>query len=131
MMALRQGHYPTRPGEVALTAAVADLLVVDIGARVELGGVERTVVGLVENPSDLSDEFDLVVPNQDAAVDSLTLLFDDVQSGRGAARPTSGPAQMKFAEGRQDPGSTSENRRGLPRPRRGRAPSTCRPRCLA
>ena len=97
MLALRQGHYPTRPGEVALTPAAADLLAADIGAPVKLAGVERTVVGLVENPSDLRDDFALIAPDQTAAADSLTLLFNDVRSGPGAPHPTSGPTQIKFA----------------------------------
>ena len=54
MLALREGRFPTKADEVALTGAVADLFEAHIGTRVGLGGVERTVVGLVENPRDLA-----------------------------------------------------------------------------
>jgi putative ABC transport system permease protein len=76
LLALRQGRYPTRVGEVALTNAVADLLSVGVGDRVQLGRVDRTVVALVENPSDLSDHFALIAPSQIATAENLTLLFD-------------------------------------------------------
>ena len=72
--ALRHGRYPKAANEVALTDKVAE----PAGRRhritpSELGGVERTVVGRVENPSDLSD---------------------DVRVGRARAR---GPAQTHDA----------------------------------
>ncbi len=59
-VALRSGRYPTADGEVALTAAVAEQLDARTGSQVVLGGVSRTVVGLVENPRNLDDEFALV-----------------------------------------------------------------------
>jgi putative ABC transport system permease protein len=60
MVALRAGRYPTRAGEVAITDRVAELFHASVGQAVELGGVRRTVVGIVENPADLKDEFALV-----------------------------------------------------------------------
>ncbi len=60
MLGLRDGRYPAAPGETALTESVATALGAEVGSRVTLGGTERTVVGLVENPGDLSDEFALV-----------------------------------------------------------------------
>jgi putative ABC transport system permease protein len=60
MLALRHGKYPTRAKEVALTDQVARELDTDIGRQVTLGRVPRTVVGIVENPRDFSDEFALV-----------------------------------------------------------------------
>jgi putative ABC transport system permease protein len=62
MLSLRDGRYPTGPGETALTDKVATLLDADVGSRVALGRTERTVVGIVENPADLGDEFALVPP---------------------------------------------------------------------
>ena len=60
LLALRRGSYPARPGQVALTEDVAELLDVELGATLDLDGRRRTVVGIVENPLDLSDEFALV-----------------------------------------------------------------------
>ena len=59
------GRYPTAPEEVALTDGAASALSARIGDRVELAGVSRTVVGRVENPDDLDDEFALLAPGAD------------------------------------------------------------------
>jgi len=77
MLALRDGRYPTADGEVALTDHVATLLDTDLGETVELDRVERTVVGLVENPGRLSDEFALVAGEPIAAAESYTVLIAD------------------------------------------------------
>ena len=60
LLALRHGSYPAGPGQVALTEGVAELLSVELGATLDLDGRRRTVVGIVENPLDLRDEFALV-----------------------------------------------------------------------
>ncbi|BCB74962.1 hypothetical protein GCM10022251_75310 [Phytohabitans flavus] len=60
MLALQRGRYPTASGEVALTDEVARTLHAAVGGRVVLDGRDREVVGLVENPADLDDEFALV-----------------------------------------------------------------------
>ena len=73
---LRAGRYPETPGEVALTDDAADLLAADLHAEVTIGGERSTVVGLVENPADLSDDFVLVAPGTMAAPDELTVLAD-------------------------------------------------------
>ena len=99
-LALRSGRYPTKPGDVALTQGVADLLAATIGDRVELGRRQRTVVGIVENPKILDDGFALVAPNQGHPADLLTLLFarpgtDGRRAGRGAPRGGSGEAALQ------------------------------------
>lgn len=97
MLALREGRSPTKAGEVALTDGAADLFSSGVGDRVDLGGVERTVVGRVENPGDLDDEFALVAPDDTAAADSLTLLIASAQpSGRAAPVPAGVPGQTQF-----------------------------------
>jgi putative ABC transport system permease protein len=63
MLALLDGRYPASAGEVAVTDDVATLLRTEVGGRVALDGPARTVVGLVENPADLGDEFALVRPS--------------------------------------------------------------------
>src|SRR5215208_1919532 len=60
LLALRRGHYPRSAGEVAVTDGVAEALRLRIGSTLSLDGRRRTVVGVVENPSKLSDGFALV-----------------------------------------------------------------------
>src|SRR5205823_3310373 len=62
MLALRRGRYPTRADEIAVTDAVARLLDTHVGAALDLDRRHFTVVGLVENPNSLGDEFALVSP---------------------------------------------------------------------
>ena len=76
LLALRRGSYPTGPGQVALTEGVAELLNVELGATLDLDGRRRTVVGIVENPLDLSDEFALVSPSSAGAPQNVTVLVD-------------------------------------------------------
>ena len=63
LLALRSGSYPVGPREVAVTDGVAESLRLEIGSTLALDGQRRTVVGIVENPSKLSDEFALVSPS--------------------------------------------------------------------
>jgi putative ABC transport system permease protein len=63
LLALRRGRYPRGRQEVATTAGVADSLRLEIGSTLALDGHRRTVVGIVENPRKLSDEFALISPS--------------------------------------------------------------------
>ncbi len=74
MLRLRDGRYPARRGEVAVTDEVARTLRIELGDALALGGVESTVVGVVENPHDLGDEFALLSPSSSDQLDSLTVL---------------------------------------------------------
>src|ERR1019366_3140698 len=71
---LLSGHYPTGPGEVALTSGLASALHLAVGDMWAEGG--KTVVGIVENPQSLLDEFALVVPGQVTHPTSVDVLFD-------------------------------------------------------
>lgn len=84
MLALRQGRYPNAADELAVTDGAARNLKVAVGQRVTLGGLSRTVVGLVENPSDFDDEFALVAPGRLDTADTVTLLVGggDVEAFR-------------------------------------------------
>jgi putative ABC transport system permease protein len=75
-LALRRGRYPEGPGQVAVTDGVATLLGLEIGKTLALDGRTRTVVGVVENPRELSDEFALVSPSSAGAPDTVTVLVD-------------------------------------------------------
>ena len=63
LLALRSGSYPVRPGQVAVTDGVAESLRLEVGSTLALDGQRRLVVGIVENPSKLSDEFALMSPS--------------------------------------------------------------------
>src|SRR6266545_4699755 len=76
LLALRRGTYPVGPRQIAVTDGVADLLALQIGEALALDGRRRTVVGIVENPRDLSDEFALVSPGSAGALDNVTVLVD-------------------------------------------------------
>ncbi len=76
LLALRRGSYPTGPGQVAVTDGVAKLLRLDVGSTVALDGHRRTVVGIVENPRKLSDEFALLSPSSAGAADYVDVLVD-------------------------------------------------------
>jgi putative ABC transport system permease protein len=76
MLRLLAGRYPTGAGEVAVTDEVAKTFGLHLGDRFDRDGHDRTVVGLVENPTDLLDEFALVAPGQAGQPDSVTLLLD-------------------------------------------------------
>jgi putative ABC transport system permease protein len=82
MLRLREGRYPVAAGEVAVTDAVAATFQVGVGGTLTLGGPARAVVGLVENPSDLDDEFALTSPLDSDPPESVTML---VQASRERA----------------------------------------------
>ena len=97
LLALRDGRFPLTSGEVALTNGAADRLSTAIGGVVQLGGRTLTVVGTVENPADLADDFALVPPEADAPADTLTLLLESVdrsgaRTAAAAAPQAGGPA---------------------------------------
>ena len=74
LLALQQGSYPAGRRQVAVTQGVADLLALEIGETLALDGPRRTVVGIVENPRDLGDEFALVPPASAGAPDNVKVL---------------------------------------------------------
>jgi putative ABC transport system permease protein len=83
-LALRRGSYPEGPSQVAVTDGVATLLGLEIGKTLALDGRRRAVVGIVENPRELSDEFALVTPSSAGASDTVTVLVDADNEAVGA-----------------------------------------------
>jgi putative ABC transport system permease protein len=75
MLALTSGHYPTGPGQVALTSQVASAYNVGVGGTWHADGRAWSVVGMVENPANLLDEFALVAPGQVTAPSQVTILL--------------------------------------------------------
>ncbi len=76
MLSLVAGRYPSGAGGVAVTRGVASAFHLRIGDSWRVGGRVRRVVGIVENPQSLLDEFALVLPGQVTAPTQVTLLFD-------------------------------------------------------
>ncbi len=97
MLDLRDGRYPTDRSEVAVTDGVAGAFGLELGDPFALDGIERTIVGLVENPSDLDDEFALVAPSPADSPETVTLLdggsFDQLMS----FRPPSGQTTVEIS----------------------------------
>ena len=108
MLRLDTGRYPSARGEVALTAGAAKTFGVKVGDRWSENGRSLRVVGLVENPLNLLDQFALVVPGQADPPTSVSILlnagqhaFDTLRlpsrtgldiAGRGAANQTGAAA---------------------------------------
>jgi putative ABC transport system permease protein len=82
LLALVSGHFPTKVSEVAVTAGVASDLNLKVGSAWHEMGVTRSVVGVVENPKNLLDEFALVIPGQVTAPTQVTVLFDAPQGAK-------------------------------------------------
>lgn len=76
MLKLLTGRYPSSAGQVAVTGSLAASLNLKPGGTWNQAGRVLNVVGLVEDPQNLADEFALVAPGQLAAADSVTVLFD-------------------------------------------------------
>lgn len=94
LLALRKGRYPTNAGEIALTKNVMALMGVHLGSTVNLGRVERIVVGEVENPSALGDGFGLLAPSEVTHAESLTVLANG-QLSKNVPRPRSSTASAE------------------------------------
>jgi putative ABC transport system permease protein len=76
MLALVAGRYPAGRSQVAVSGRMALIFNLRIGSVWPEGGRARRVVGLVENPANLLDEFALVAPGQVSAPTQVTVLFD-------------------------------------------------------
>ena len=97
MLSLVSGHFPTGAGQVAVTTGVAADFGLRIGSVWHQGGTARTVVGIVQNPQSLLDEFALVAPGQVHNPTQVTALFD------GNGQPPAGLAHNITAAGSQTP----------------------------
>ena len=82
LLSLVTGHFPTRANETAVTSGVASDFNVKVGSSWRELGVTRKVVGIVENPKNLLDEFALVLPGQVKVANEVTVLFDAGRVGK-------------------------------------------------
>ena len=62
LLAIHRGRYPSGSDEAAVTSGIAQLLGLHLGGSVAFDGHARKIVGVAENPSDLTDDFVLVAP---------------------------------------------------------------------
>ena len=76
MLALVSGHFPSGSHEVAMTGQLASELGLHVGETWHDAGHDMRVVGLVENPQNLLENFALVPPGQIGSPTQATVLFD-------------------------------------------------------
>ena len=62
LLSLVSGTYPAGPGQVALTSQVASLYGTHVGGTWRAAGTTWRVTGIVQDPSNLADEFALAAP---------------------------------------------------------------------
>src|SRR5262249_56203978 len=74
MLALTRGHYPAGAGQVAVTGRLARALQLHIGSPLSLGG-HQTLTRIVDNPSDLNDQFALLSPSSAPPPQTVTVLL--------------------------------------------------------
>jgi putative ABC transport system permease protein len=92
LLALDSGHYPSGPGQVAVTSGLAQLYGlragstwhVPAGAGAEAGRA-FTVTGIVEDPSNLLDEFALVAPGQLASTGRARIFLGESMDSAAAS----------------------------------------------
>jgi putative ABC transport system permease protein len=75
LLGLVSGAYPAGPGQVALTSQVAGLYNVHVGGAWQAVGTTWRVTGIVQDPSNLADEFALVAPGQVTHPSKVTMLL--------------------------------------------------------
>jgi putative ABC transport system permease protein len=83
LLSLIDGSYPTQAGEVAVTNGVAATFGVGVGDQLTVAAEPWTVVGVVENPTQLDDEFILTLPGDPQATQSVNLLIKGHDDGLG------------------------------------------------
>jgi putative ABC transport system permease protein len=93
LLALDSGHYPSGPGQVAVTSGLAQLYSLRTGStwHVPAGtGAEAgrafTVTGIVEDPSNLLDEFALLAPGQLSAPGDVRIFLGEALDSAAASR---------------------------------------------
>jgi putative ABC transport system permease protein len=95
-MRLAAGRYPAGPDEVAVTGTVAATFNLRVGDVWTQGGRNRRVVGLVENPQNLLDEFALVAPGQVSAPTDVSILLDTTAAQFRAFRHPNVPLSVEI-----------------------------------
>jgi putative ABC transport system permease protein len=104
LLGLVSGTYPAGPGQVALTSAVAALYGTHPGGTWRAGGTTWRVTGIVQNPSNLADEFALAAPGQVPHPSQVTMLLGSAAaqqaiSGGNGTLPGVPAATVSFPTG--------------------------------
>jgi putative ABC transport system permease protein len=107
MLTVLSGHYPSGPGQVAVTSGVAADFHLAAGSSWTVGGVSRKVTGIAQNPQNLLDEFALVAPGQVTAPTQVTVLFDAPGVSPSAIGPTVATPQTVAAKALFNPETIS------------------------
>jgi putative ABC transport system permease protein len=99
MLRLVSGNYPTGPSQAAVTATAATTFTLKIGSSWSVNGRTLRVVGIVENPQDLQDEFGLVAPGQIDTPSTASLLFNAGGATLASFHPPAGTVQGIMSSG--------------------------------
>jgi putative ABC transport system permease protein len=85
LLGLVSGSYPAGPGQAALTSQVASLYDVRVGGTWHVAGTTWRVTGIVQNPSNLADEFALTAPGQVTHPSQVILLLGEAGAQQAIA----------------------------------------------
>jgi putative ABC transport system permease protein len=103
LLGLVSGGYPAGPGQVALTSGVAAQYGAHVGGTWQPAGrVTWRVTGIVQNPSNLADQFALVAPGQITHPSQVTMLLGPAAAqaaGPGGTLPGVPAATVTFPNG--------------------------------
>ena len=104
LLSLVGGTYPAGPGQVALTSQVASLYGAHVGGTWRAAGVTWRVTGIVQDPSNLADEFALAAPGQVPHPSQVVMLVGSAAaqqaiSGGNGTLPGVPAATMSFPTG--------------------------------
>jgi putative ABC transport system permease protein len=90
LLSLVSGSYPAGPGQVALTSQLASLYRAHVGGTWQAAGTTWRVTGIVQDPSNLADEFALVAPGQVTHPGQVSMLLGSSPAIRTAISNGSG-----------------------------------------
>jgi putative ABC transport system permease protein len=104
LLSLVSGSYPAGPGQVALTSQVATRYGTHAGGTWRAAGRTWRVTGIVQDPSNLADQFALVAPGQVAHPSQVVMLLgpaaaQQVLSGGNGTLPGVPAATVSFPTG--------------------------------
>ena len=104
LLSLVSGSYPAGPGQIALTSQVATLYGTHVGGTWRAAGTTWRVTGIVQNPSNLADEFALVAPGQVTHPSQVVILLGSAAaqqavSGGNGTLPGVPAANVSFPTG--------------------------------
>jgi putative ABC transport system permease protein len=104
LLSLVSGTYPAGPRQVALTSQVATLYGTHVGGTWRAAGTTWRVTGIVQNPSNLADEFALAAPGQVTHSSQVVMLLGSAAtqqaiSGGNGTLPGVPAATVSFPTG--------------------------------